>query len=159
MDDGETCASYREFDRYWTTHPRSSRFPRDFIFRLTTAERAEVVANCDHLARLRFSPNLPYALTEHGAIMAASVLNTARAVEVSVFIVRAFVQLRDTITINKGLARKLAELESKTESLSVQHDSLASSTRAQFQEILEALRQLMSPATPRRRSIGFVRQD
>lgn len=135
------------------------RFPRDFVFRLTSAERDEVVANCDHLARLRFSPNLPYAFTEHGAIMAASVLNTARAVDVSVFVVRAFVRLRDAIATNKELARKLDELESKTANLSVEHDRLASSTRAQFKEILNALRQLMSPPTPKRRSIGFVRQD
>ena len=54
------------------------RFPRDFLFRLTPIERDEVVANCDHLAKLRFSPTMPYALTEHGALMAASVLNTVR---------------------------------------------------------------------------------
>ncbi len=135
------------------------RFPMDFVFRLTSTERDEVVANCDHLARLRFSPNLPYAFSEHGAIMAASVLNTARAVDVSVFIVRAFVQLRDAVATHKELARKLDELENKTENLSLQHHSLASSTRAQLKEILEALRQLMGPPTLRRRSIGFVRQD
>jgi len=61
-----------------------SRFPEDFLFTMTADEKAEVVANCDHLRRLKFSPALPNAFTEHGAIMAASVLNTARAVEVSV---------------------------------------------------------------------------
>jgi hypothetical protein len=56
------------------------RFPGDFVFRLTRAERDEVVANCDHLKRLKFAPTMPYAFTEHGALMAASVLNTSRAV-------------------------------------------------------------------------------
>ena len=57
----------------------SGRFPEDFMFRLTQKEKDEVVANCNHLSRLRFSPALPHAFTEHGAIMAASVLNTPRA--------------------------------------------------------------------------------
>jgi len=56
------------------------RFPERFMFRLTAEERAEVVANCDHLQRLKFSPVLPHAFTEHGAIMAATVLNTSRAI-------------------------------------------------------------------------------
>jgi len=64
------------------------RFPEDFMFQLTTEEKAEVVANCDHLSRLKFSPASPYAFTEHGAVMAASVLNTPRAIEVSIFVVR-----------------------------------------------------------------------
>lgn len=70
----------------------------DYFFQLTAAERSEVVANCDHLARLKFSPALPYAFTEHGALMAASVLNTARAVEVGRYVVQAFVQQRELLT-------------------------------------------------------------
>ncbi len=62
----------------------SSRFPEDFLITLSAEEKEEVVTNCDHLRRLKFSPMLPHAFTEHGAIMAASVLNTPRAVEVSV---------------------------------------------------------------------------
>ena len=87
------------------------RFPRDFAFLLTTAEKAEVVTVCDHLARLRFSPVLPRVFTEHGAIMAATVLNSPRAVEVSVFVVRAFVKLRHFAASHKEFAAKLAELE------------------------------------------------
>ena len=71
------------------------RFPGDFVFALTRAERDEVVANCDHLQRLKFSPTMPFAFTEHGALMAASVLNTPRAVEESLYVVRAFVELRE----------------------------------------------------------------
>ncbi len=74
-----------------------ARFPADFRFQLTRSERDEVVADCDHLSKLRFSPSMPYVFTEHGALMAASVLNTARAVEVSIYVVRAFVSLRETI--------------------------------------------------------------
>src|SRR5438552_16891680 len=68
-----------------------SRFPLDFMFRLTPQEKNEVVAICDHLQSLKFSSTLPHAFTEHGALMLASVLNTRRAVEVSLFVVRAFV--------------------------------------------------------------------
>jgi hypothetical protein len=71
------------------------RFPDDFLFQLTAREKSEVVANCDHLDRLKYSPRLPYAFTEHGALMVAAVLNTPRAVDVSIYVVRAFVKLRD----------------------------------------------------------------
>lgn len=72
------------------------RFPADFMFRLTEDEKAEVVTICDHLQKLKFSPVLPYAFTEHGAIMLASVLNSKKAVRISVYVVRAFVKLRET---------------------------------------------------------------
>jgi len=87
------------------------RFPKRFMFRLTAEEKAEVVANCDHLKNLKFSPVLPYAFTEHGAIMAATVLNTPRAIQVSIYVVEAFVRLRGLLSSNRELVRKLAELE------------------------------------------------
>jgi hypothetical protein len=122
------------------------RFPEDFGFQLTVKEKAEVVANCDHLARLKFSPSLPYAFTEHGAIMAASVLNSPRAVQNSVFVVRAFVQLREMLSSNKELARKLNELERKLTT----HDHAIT-------ELIEAIRQLMTPPEPKKkRPIGFA---
>ena len=83
------------------------RFPPDFMCSLTKAEKAEVVTNCDHLQRLKFSPVAPQVFTEHGAIMAASVLNSPRAIEVSVFVVRAFVQLRETLAQHKEIAGKI----------------------------------------------------
>jgi hypothetical protein len=89
------------------------RFPEDFMFQLTKDEKQEVVTVCDHLAKLKFSPVLPFAFTEHGAIMAASVLNSPRAVDVSVYVVRAFIRLRQIIAMNKDLAHKMAELERK----------------------------------------------
>jgi hypothetical protein len=70
-----------------------NRFPEDFMFRLTKGEKDEVVAICDHLVKLKFSPVLPNAFTEHGAIMVASVLNTGKAIQISVFVVRAFILL------------------------------------------------------------------
>ena len=87
------------------------RFPHDFMFQLSPDEKAEVVANCDHLENLKYSRALPYAFTEHGAIMAAGVLNTSRAIEVSVFIVRAFVKVRQMVAGHKDLQRKIAQIE------------------------------------------------
>jgi len=117
------------------------RFPEDFMFQLTEEEKTEVVANCDHLARLKFSPVLPNAFTEHGAIMAASALNTPQAVEMSVFVVRAFVRLRQMLASNTELARKLADLEKRYD--------------AQFKVVFNAIRQLMTPQAPPRKQIGF----
>jgi hypothetical protein len=134
----------------------ADRFPDDFMFQLGRAERDEVVANCDHLRRLKFSPTMPFAFTEHGALMAASVLNTPRAVEVSLYVVRAFVRLRETLAAHKGLAAKLEELEQKTEALALRHDTLAANTRAQLRQVFDAIRELMSPPEPKRRPIGFI---
>ena len=121
------------------------RFPDDFIFQLTADEKSEVVANCDHLERLKYSPRLPYAFTEHGALMVAAVLNTPRAVDVSVYVVRAFVKLREILAFNKDLAAKLTELEQR---VSI-HD-------ATIGELIDAIRQLMAPEPGKKRSIGFA---
>jgi hypothetical protein len=121
------------------------RFPEDFMFQLTPEEKAGVVANCDHLSKLKFSKALPYVFTEHGAIMAASVLNSPRAIEVSVFIVRAFVKLRRTIAEHKELARRIAQLERRL----ADHNE-------QIISLVKAIRQLMNPEPPpKRRRIGF----
>ena len=125
------------------------RFPGDFVFQLTRVERDEVITNCDHLARLRFSPTLPYAFTEHGALMAASVLNTPRAVEVSLYVVRAFVGLRETLAAHKELAKRLDELEARIEKKLTTHDQAIAG-------ILSAIREMMRPPEPARRPIGFV---
>ena len=74
-----------------------NRLPTDFMFQLTSKEKAEVVANCDHLTKLKFSPAKPLAFTEHGAVMVASVLNSKRAIEVSIYVVRAFVKVREVL--------------------------------------------------------------
>ena len=87
------------------------RFPPDFMFQLGKDEKQEVVTNCDHLARLKYSPTLPYAFTEHGALMLGNVLRSGRAIEVSLHVVRAFVQLREILSTHKELAAKLEALE------------------------------------------------
>jgi hypothetical protein len=89
------------------------RFPEDFMFRLTEREKQEVVANCDHLERLKFSPNLPYAFTEHGAVMLASVLNSDRAIIVNIQIVRVFNRMRQLLETNTDILRKLELLQKK----------------------------------------------
>jgi hypothetical protein len=89
--------------------------------------------------------------------MAASVLHSSLAIQVSVYVVRAFVRLREVVTMHRALAAKLDALERKTETLALKHDALEADTQAQFREVIEALRQLMSPAPTKRRPIGFVR--
>jgi hypothetical protein len=123
------------------------RFPEDFMFQLTENEKAEVVANCDHLKRLKFSPNLPYAFTEHGAIMLATVLNSPIAVQASIQVVRAFVKLRAMLSSNKELAHKLTLLENRIE----KHDG-------EIKAIFNAIRQLMAPPATKSTKIGFRRE-
>jgi hypothetical protein len=92
---------------------------------------------------------LPYAFTEHGAIMAATILNSPRAVEMSVYVVRAFVKLRELLGSNKELARRLNELEARIEKKLATHDQAIAA-------MLSAIRQLMNPPVPKRRPIGFT---
>ena len=135
------------------------RFPADFLFQLTPAEKAEVVANCDHLQKLKFSKVLPYAFTEHGAIQAANVLASAQAVEMGIYVVRAFVHLREALSTNADVAKRLAELEMKTESLELSHDTFSRNTRLQLRQLLDAVRELTTPAEPSKRPIGFVTHE
>jgi len=134
-----------------------SRFPLDFAFRLTNQELMHLMSQIATSKR-GGTRKTPLAFTEHGAIMAAAVLNTPRAVQVSVFVVRAFVRMRKALIGHKDLGRKLDQLESKTAALALRHDELAASTRAQFMEVIEALRRLMAPMAPQpsKRPIGFV---
>jgi hypothetical protein len=118
------------------------RFPDDFMFQLTAEEKDYVVTNCDHLSRLKFSYNLPYAFTEHGALMAANILNSERAVEASVQVVRAFVKLRQMLASNAELARKVETLEKKYD--------------ANFKVVFDAIKKLMMPTVPPKSKIGFV---
>ena len=132
------------------------RFPADFLLQLTPSEKAEVVANCDHLGKLKFSKASPYAFTEHGAIQAANVLASSQAVEMGIYVVRAFVHLRQAAGIHADLAKRLAELEQKTDTVAMQQQSFSQTTRTQLKEVFDALRQLMVPPDPPKRPIGFV---
>ena len=122
----------------------ADRFPADFMFQLSSAEFADLKSQFA-TSSWGGKRKLPYAFTEHGAIMAASVLNSKRAVEMSVYVVRAFVQLRELLSSQKVLAEQVAKLERRVG----HHDnSLA--------EIIDALRSLMERPAPAKRGIGFT---
>ncbi|MDP8293027.1 MAG: ORF6N domain-containing protein [Candidatus Orphnella occulta] len=123
------------------------RFPTDFMFQLTKKEKCELVANCDRFKQLKHSTVTPYAFTEQGVAILSSVLNSDRAIQVNIAIMRAFVKLRQVLSTNKALAHKLEQLERKTE----KHDT-------EIQAIFEAIRQLMKPPAQPRRRIGFHKE-
>jgi hypothetical protein len=91
----------------------------------------------------------PYAFTEHGGIMAATVLNSSLTVEMSIFVVRAFVQLREVLSSNEELSRRLDQLEARIEKKLAAHDDAIAA-------MLSAIRELMNSPTPKRRGIGFT---
>jgi hypothetical protein len=121
------------------------RFPVDFVFQLTADEnealRSQTVISKSSRGGRRYAP---YAFTEHGAIMAASVLNSPRAVEMSIYVVRAFVRQRETLATHKALAAKLAELEQRLET-----------TDHNIVEIVKAIHMLAMPPEKPVRQIGF----
>jgi hypothetical protein len=123
----------------------AKRFPLAFRFQLSPDElkilRSQNVISSEGHGGARYRP---YAFTEHGAIMAATVLNSERAIEMSVFVVLAFVRMRRAIAGNRHILTKLAELERRLEA----HD-------ADIQDLVEAIRELMNPAEPSRTRIGF----
>jgi len=117
------------------------RFPKDFMFQLTRTEFANlksqiVISSWGGLRRAA-----PYALAEQGVAMLSSVLKSQRAVQVNIEIMRAFVRLRQMLASHAGLARRLDALEKKYDT--------------QFKAVFDAIRELMSPPAPRRRTIGF----
>jgi hypothetical protein len=136
----------------------ATRFPSDFMFQLTSSEKAEVLTNCDHLQKLKFSKVLPYVFSEHGAIQAANVLASPQAVEMGIYVVRAFVQLRQISAAHADLAKRLSELEWTTEKLAQNQDNFSRTTREQLRQVFDALRQLAAPPDPPKRPIGFVIQ-
>jgi hypothetical protein len=121
------------------------RFQSDFMFQLNNQEieglRSQIVTSKVGRGGRRYPP---YAFTEQGVAMLSTVLNSERAIEVNIHIMRAFVKLREMITSNKELERKLDALEEKYD--------------AQFKVVFDAIRELMSPPEPKRRRIGFRRE-
>lgn len=122
------------------------RFPGDFRFQLTGEEREEVVTICDRLRNLKYASALPWAFTEHGALMAASVLNSTRAVEMSVFVIRAFVRLRAYVRGHAEIAKRLDALERRV----TDHDE-------DLGDMFKALRSLLAPSPRNTREIGFAK--
>jgi hypothetical protein len=118
-----------------------SRFPVDFSFRLTADEQIALISQFAISKPGRGGRRKPaLVFTEHGAIMAATILNSPRAVEMSVYVVRAFVKLREVLASHADLARKLETLEKSVASLDA-------NTRRQFEEVYGAILSLMGPAT------------
>jgi hypothetical protein len=121
------------------------RFPADFMFQLNSKEhealRSQIATSKKGRGGRRYTP---FAFTEHGAIMAATVLNSERAVAMSVCVVRAFVRLREMLATNRRLAGKIDELENRLDT----HDST-------IQDLIEAIKELMTPEDPPRKRIGF----
>ncbi|MCU0651334.1 MAG: ORF6N domain-containing protein [Candidatus Omnitrophica bacterium] len=120
------------------------RFPREFMFQLTRQERDELVPNWHQFKTMKHSSTMPYAFTEHGVAMLATVLNSANAIKMSIIIIKTFVKLREIISTHKELTQKLEALERKVD----KHD-------VEIQAIFEAIKQLAMPPEPPKRSIGF----
>jgi len=93
-----------------------SRFPSNFMFELTKEEKNQVVANCDHLEKLKFSPVLPKVFTEHGIMMVANVLTSERAIQVSIQIIEVFIKMREILMDNLSLKLDIEEIKKKLSS-------------------------------------------
>jgi hypothetical protein len=117
------------------------RFPSDFMFQLTQAEKTEVITKCDHLQRLKYSSVLPFAFTEHGTLMLANVLHSSVATRMSIEVVRAFIRLREAVTHHRDLSTKLDALERRYD--------------RQFKVVFDAIRALMKRPRKRTARIGF----
>jgi hypothetical protein len=129
----------------------ADRFPDDFVFQLTL-EETELSRSQIATLKTGRGQNIKYrgyAFTEHGAIQAANVLNSPRAIAMGVYVVRAFVKLRELLASNQELARRLDELEARLEKKLATHDEAIAA-------MLSAIRQLLNPPLSKRRPIGFT---
>jgi phage regulator Rha-like protein len=124
------------------------RFPEDFMFQLSMKEKSELVANCDRFANLKHSSSMPYAFTEHGAMMTANILNSEKAIDISVFIVRAFVRIREMLETSAKFAAKLKELEDRMD----MHDE---NTIVVMSTLRKLLNNSATKVPPPRKNIGF----
>lgn len=120
------------------------RFPQDFMFQLTEEEKGELVTNCDRFKSLKHSISLPKAFTEHGAVMAASLLNSQSAIEVSIYVVRAFIKMRQLLSQHKEILKKLSSLE-----------QTVAAQDGHIQSIFNAIRQLIAAPPQSKKKIGF----
>ncbi|EAY57744.1 MAG: conserved protein of unknown function [Leptospirillum rubarum] len=126
-------------------HRNLARFPEKFAFRLTQDEFSNLTLQFARSRSWGGRRTLPYVFTEHGAVMLSSVLRTEQAVQMSILVVEAFVQLREMLSIHKDLAHKIEELERK---LGVHDEAIIG--------LFEAIRQLMEPPAEKRNQIGFT---
>ena len=117
------------------------RFPKEFMFQLTKEEKSELVTNWHRFESLKHSTNLPYAFTEHGVAMLSSVINSESAIKINIHIIKTFVRLRELITSNKDLAKKIEELEKKYDK--------------QFQVVFDVIKELINTKNEPMNPIGF----
>lgn len=134
-----------------------ARFPVDFMFQLNAEEFANlrsqtVISSASHGGRR----SAPYAFTEQGVAMLSTVLSSPRAIAVNIEIMRTFVKVRQLAASHGDLAKRLNELEDKTEALAMSHDTFSRNTRNQLKQVFDALRELMTPPEPAKRPIGFI---
>ena len=118
------------------------RFPEGFMFQLSKKEKTEVVTNCDHLKELKYSYRPPYVFTEQGVAMLSSVLNSKRAIQVNILIIKTFVKLRELVSSHKDVLKKIEEMEGKYDK--------------QFMAVFDAIRALITPPEKQKKRIGFI---
>jgi hypothetical protein len=118
------------------------------MFQLTKDEKDEVVAICDHLKNLKFSPNLPFVFTEYGTVMLANILNSEKAILVSIQVVKVFIKMRELILTNKEILQQLEKIEKKI-----------AGQDSDILLIFKYLKQLLNPVHQPRRRIGFRRKN
>jgi hypothetical protein len=123
------------------------RFPDEFMFSLSPEEKKQLVTNCDRFTSWKHSTAKPYAFTEHGVAMLSSVLNSERAIEMNIRIIRAFIRLRDMVTENKDLRHAIETLEKRVDD----HDKA-------IQIAFNTLKQILEPPVPKKPKVkmGFA---
>lgn len=126
----------------------TTRFPEDFMFQLTLEEKNELVANCDRFEMLKHATVTPYAFTEHGAVMLACVLNSKRAIEANIRIIRIFTAMREITLHNNELLLKLVKLEQKVDT----HDE-------SINLLFEAIKKMIETPPKQRNRIGFIQDE
>jgi hypothetical protein len=142
----------------------AARFPADFMFQLSPEEftnlRSQfVISSSGATSGYGGRRYAPYAFTEQGVAMLSTVLGSPRAIAINIEIMRTFVKVRALATTHQDLAKRLGELEEKTESLAMQHDTFSRNTRAQLKQIFDAMRELMTPHEPSKQPIAFVQPE
>ena len=122
-----------------------SRFPQNFRIQLTKEDKYELVTNCDRFEKLKYSTSLPYAFTEHGALMSANVLNSEKAIKVSILIIEAFIRMREMILDNVQMAARLDDMEDRLGSQEFQ--ALA---------IIDQLRKIREDVRPSKKNMAKI---
>ena len=117
------------------------RFPPDFMFQLNPSQKKELVTNCDRLKTLKHSSVLPYVFTDLGVAMLSSILNSERAIQANIQIMRTFAKIKELILHHKDLHRKIEEMERKYDS--------------QFKVVFDAIREILNPPVKPKKPIGF----